>query len=498
MKNHKLCFLMPVLLISLLFWSCSNLDENPSSQVTPENFFQTEGELVAAVIPVYASLRDFNWDWHHSQEVPSDEIVVPQRGGDWGDGGNWRVLQEHKWTPNHVQVNGVWNGAYRGIARANATLENLQQSPQSSTDLVQTFIAEVRVLRAFFYWWLADLYGGVPVVTDAITDPDNPPSQNTRQEVFDFIVKEITEALPGLKDSHSNSRVDKGAANALLATVYLNAEVLTGSAKWNECVQACDAIINSGLYSLMPNYKDVFALANEGAANPENIFVVEHRAEGGVGFNFNMRTLHYNQLATSPWNGFAVLADFYNKYDQDDDRFDVILVGQQFVLSGPNAGQPATDRQGNPLVFTVETPIVGATEANGPRILKWEVDQNASGGDSGNDYAFFRYSHILLAKAEALFMLGNSGEALALVNQVRARSFEPDKPLASIDLDAILDERGFEFLWEGFRRQDLIRHGRFLDAWTLKEASDGAHRKLFPIPQIQLDANPNLTQNPGY
>ena len=183
-----------------------------------------------------------------------------------------------------------------------------------------------------------------------------------------------------------------------------------------------------------------------------------------------------------------------------------MLVGPQFVLAGPNAGQPAYDRQGNRLNFTVDSPIVGATENNGPRILKWEVDPNRSGGDSGNDYAFFRYSHILLAKAEALNELnGPNQESIDLINQVRARDFDPDKPIALADFgstqelrDRILDERGFELLWEGYRRQDLIRTGHFLEAWTLKQADDGPYRKLFPIPQTQLDANPNLVQNPGY
>jgi len=188
MNNHKLRFLMPLLLIALLLWSCTNLDETPFSQVTPDNFFQTEQELVAAVIPVYASLRDYTWgDYMFAQEVTSDEIFIPQRGGDWGDGGVWRELQEHKWTPVHPFVNGAWIAAYRGIARANATLDNLQRSTSESA-LIPTFIAEVRVLRAFYYWWLVDLYGGVPIVTDPTIDPDNPPMPNTRQEVFDFIV----------------------------------------------------------------------------------------------------------------------------------------------------------------------------------------------------------------------------------------------------------------------------------------------------------------------
>jgi hypothetical protein len=503
MKNRKFHFLMPLLLISLILGSCTNLDENPFGAVTPENFYQTEDELTAAVVPVYANLiYTYGWgDYMFLQEVSSDEIFIPQRGGDWGDGGVWRDLQEHKWTPTLGFVNGGWVGAYTGIARANSTLENLEQSPQRDSELVRTFKAEVRFLRAFYYWWLVDLYGGVPIVTAATIDPDNPPRPNTRQEVFDFIVKEITEALPNLQASGvAYGRATKGAANALLATVYLNAEVYTGTPKWNECVQACDAVINSGLYDLLPNYFDVFKLSNEGPGNRENIWVIGHKPQDGVGFFRFMATLHYNQLPQNPWNGFSVLADFYNKFDTADVRFRQMLVGPQFVLAGSGAGQPAFDRQGNRLVFTPNSPIIGATEGNGVRILKWQVDPNQSGGNAGNDFAIFRYSHILLTKAEALLMMGDRQGSLSLVNQVRARSFEPDKPLALADLtrDKILDERGFELLWENFRRQDQIRTGHWLEAWTLKPASDGAHRRLYPIPQIQLDANPNLVQNPGY
>ncbi len=498
MKNKKLSFLLPVLLMVLLVGSCTNLDENPMSQVTPDNFFTTEEELLAAVIPVYNSARLFQWsEAAHLQEVPSDEIVVPTRGGDWDDGGDWRRQQLHEWTPTESRLNSAWSDLYGGIARANSVLEAMEASPLSDSDLVRTFKAEVRFLRALFYWWLMDMFGNVPLVTKTLQLGELP-VQATRQEVFDFVVQELTEAVPDLKEVAPTGRATKGAANTLLATVYLNAEVYTGTPRWQECVAACDAVINSGLYSLMPTFKDVFALENEGPANTENIFVIPNLPEEGVGFFRQQATLHYNQIPVTPWNGFSVLADFYNKYDPDDDRRDVLLVGPQVVLAGPNAGQPAFDRQGNPLIFTVETPLIGATEGNGVRILKWPLDPNQNGPNAGDDFAIFRYAHVLLAKAEALFRLGNTGEALTLVNQVRARSFEPDKPLTSLDLDAILDERGRELLWEEFRRTDLIRFGRFLDAWTLKPPSDGPHRNLFPIPQIQLDTNPNLVQNPGY
>ncbi len=496
MKNHKLGFLIPSLLISSLFWSCTDLLEEPYDLVTPDNFYQTEAELTAAVVPVYNSLINAQWGAPmFLQEVSSDALVLPIRGGDWDDGGTWRVLQLHTWDATSRFVGGGWSNIYRGVARANSTLYALGKAEQ--TDLVLIYSAETKVLRALFYWWLIDLYGSVPFITAAETDPDNPPSQSTRTEVFDWIVDEINAALPNLETSHATGgygRITKGAANTLLATLYLNAEVYTGTAMWSECITACDAVINSGEYSLMSTVTDVFALENEGPANTEYILVQANLPLDGVTFFRHMSTLHYNQLPSSPWNGFCVLTGFYNSYEEDDDRLDQILVGQQYVLFGPALGDSAFDRNGNPLNFTVDYPLLDAAEADGPRILKWPIDPNMSGWFAGNDYAIFRYSHVLLAKAEALVRSGSSGDTE--VNLVRARAGLD--ALTSVTADDIYWERGHELLWEGFRRQDQIRHGTFLDAWTLKEPSDGPHRKLFPIPQTQLDANPNLIQNPGY
>jgi len=473
-----------------------DLEETPYDLVTPDNFYNTEAELTAAVIPVYNSLGIAEWsDFTHLRDVVSNTIVIPTRGGDWDDGGVWRALQLHTWDATLGFVAAGWRDPYGGIARANSTLDNLGRAEQ--TDLVKTYTAETKVLRALFYWWLMDLYGGVPIVTAAETDPDNPPARNTRTEVFDFVVAEIIAALPDLEDSHGaegHGRVTTGAANTLLATVYLNAEVYTGTAMWSECLAACDAVINSGEYALMPTVMDVFSFAYEGMANTEYILIVQKLPLDGVQAFRQMGTLHYNQHSGSPWNGFAVLTDFYNSYDPSDDRLEQILVGQQYVLYGPTAGDSAFDRQGAPLVFTVDFPLIDATEMDGPRMLKWPIDPNTSGWFSGADYAIFRYSHVLLMKAEAEFNL--TGGGLASLNLVHERAGLD--PLTEISNAAILAERGHELLWEGFQRQDQIRHGTFLDAYKLKDYVSEDFRLLFPIPQTQMDANPNLVQNPGY
>ncbi|MGB1551878.1 MAG: RagB/SusD family nutrient uptake outer membrane protein, partial [Schleiferiaceae bacterium] len=168
-------------------------------------------------------------------------------------------------------------------------------------------------------------------------------------------------------------------------------------------------------------------------------------------------------------------------------------VGQQY----DDAGNALTDRQGNPLSFTASLPgITGATETDGIRVLKWAVDNAAAGGDAQNDLAVVRYADVLLMKAECLLAEGDETGALAIVNDIRARAGATAR--TSLSMDDLLEERGFELAWEAVRRMDLIRHGKFTDAWELKEVTGEDYVKLMPIPFSALGANPNLEQNPGY
>jgi hypothetical protein len=214
-----------------------------------------------------------------------------------------------------------------------------------------------------------------------------------------------------------------------------------------------------------------------------------------------MRALHYNQYdSPAPWNGFSTLADTYAAFDSADQRKQIFLVGPQVNLV---TGLPAKDRQGNPLVFTPDIPnVTAATEGQGVRIDKWPVDPAHVQQDNGNDYAWFRLAEMYLIRAEAQNELGNTAAAIADLNLVRARAFSPPKPTTAVSQaqvrDAILNERLFEFTWEGKRRQDLVRAQKFTSGtWYAKTHSD-AWKVLFPIPQIQIETNPQLKQNPGY
>jgi hypothetical protein len=505
--------LSPVLALALL-QGCTDLEENPTSVITPDNFFQTEQEILSSLASVYAVLRNATTEQYYNiSNISSDETIAPTRGSDWFDNGRWLEIQRHTWTavsPSGLDdINNIWNNAFRGVARANLLIVALEEQAVPAPEV----IAELRTLRAYYYYQLLDMFGGVPIVTDAELGER---AKNTRDEVFQFVTAELIAAyadLPATWPAANHGRMTKGAAAAILASTYLNAGVFTtetpSATSYNSCTSvtgACDAavawadsVLNSGVYSLATDWRSSFEPDN--SASPENIFVVKFINEPGLGLNFVMRVLHYQQFTPSPWNGFAALADAYNAFDADDERREIFLEGSQVHLDtgDPVCERPGCASGGVPLVFTVD--IVDPTQAGegeGTRIIKWPPDANRVAQENGNDVAPFRLGEIYLIKAEALNELSpGSGQALALLNTLRERVFDPDEPLLAIDRDVILQERLFELINEGKRRMDLIRHGRYTAAWEHK-AAGAPHLVLMPIPQTQLDANPLLTQNPGY
>lgn len=497
----------------VLLLACTDLDESPTSVITPDNFFQTEQEVLGSLASVYAVLRSTTDDYYNLSQITTDEMIVPTRGSDWFDNGVWLEIHRQTWSANSTSglalINGAWNVAFRGIARANLLLEALQSVTVPNRATIE---AELRTLRAFYYYMLVDMFGGVPIVDNTELGPRE---RNSREEVFQFIHSELNAARADLPDNWpaaSHGRMTKGAADAILASLYLNAGVFTNDAPdaiaYNSCmsvqvegqsacaaaVAAADRILNSGQYNLAIDWHSNFAPDN--SDSPENILVVKFANLNNLGLNFVMRALHYNQLSPTPWNGFAALAETYNAFDANDQRREIFLVGPQVNL---DTGEPTTDRAGAPLVFTVDIQDpTDARENEGPRVLKWPPDPSRVEQHNGNDFTYFRLAEIYLIKAEALNEQSpGSGEALTLLNTLRARVFDPVEPLAAVDRAVILQERLFELTAEAKRRQDLIRHGRFTQAWSFKGPTE-PFRVLMPIPQPQLDANPLLTQNPGY
>jgi len=348
------------------------------------------------------------------------------------------------------------------------------------------------------------------------------PKVYNRAEAFDLIINDLNEALPNLpshgpsSDPAVSGKASKAAAYALLARLYLNKGVYTNddptgnykfeSADMDKVIEYCDAIEAEG-FSLEDDYFTNFTPQ----ASKETIFEVPV----GSAQNRYYMTLHYNQ-DPSGWNGFATLSDFYNKFEDGDSRKGYyapdpavkyswlgygFLAGQQQGPKKDPDGNYILDANGNyiiedlidtrsqkPLSFSADVPLAGAATEKGIRALKYHP------GNPGQ-IVLMRWAEFLLTKAEALLRKGDDAAALALVNDLRSK--RGADPLSALDEAAMLDERGRELYWEGFRRIDQVRFGTFDDTWHEKSSTE-AFRVLYPIPQQALDSNPNLTQNTGY
>jgi hypothetical protein len=510
--------------------SCTQLTETPHDALTPDNAFKTEAEILAGVAGVYASLRATEWVGYITlQDLTTDVSIVPTRGSDWYDNGRWLEIHRQTWTANSGSalddMNGAWNNLFSGIAKANLMIDVVTKA--GGTNGPRT-LAELRTLRAWFYYMLMDMFGGAPPLVTTTELGARPSS--TRTELFNFIDTELTASiadLPTTWPADGYGRVTKGAARAILASLYLNAGVFnrnTGvnATAYNSCtiaisggrtgcqaaIDMANAVISSGTYTLNPTWANNFSTTN--GNSPENIFVIVYTAEGSnLGMCWPWRTLHYAQLNAGggPWNGFATLAETYAQFDATDERRGMWLEGPQKSF---DTGLFVNDRTGNPLVFTANIPDAdAANEAHGVRFNKFPPLPSATGGcGMPNDFPYFRLSEMYLIKAEALNEQGNTAAAtaeIATVHNLRNAANPVPAGMTQAQMrDYILRERVLEFAGEGKRRTDMVRHGKFLNQWSTtmlhgktSKASE-PHRILFPVPSTQLGANPQLVQNPGY
>ena len=489
MKKYIYKVLSVGVFASLALSSCTDLTEPVYDSIPADQFLKTDAQIAAALGPAYGGLRGITWDWFNPSEASSDELIVPTRGGDWFDGGDWLAYSRHTWTPQHGPINGMWGFIFGNISQVNQLIPVVAAN--------QKAVDELRAVRAIYYFMAVDAFGNVPIVTDNKSSA----ATKTRAEVYAFIVSELTAAIPNLSTGKSYSRMTQDAAKALLAKVYLNAGVYSGTAQWQKAYDTADQVIkSSNNWSLASSTLSNFIVQNQGSN--ENIFAIPFDSFKAGGMNFHMRTLHYaNQqtygLGNSPWNGFCTLADFYNSFESGDLRGAMWIKGQQYASSGAKL----KDAKGADLAFVADWEKDQMTDADavfqvaGIRSQKYEIQKNNPNGDQSNDYVFLRLADVILMRAEAAFRLGNTAQALTDINAIRTRSGVA--ALTAVTADAILAERGRELAWEGWRRNDLIRFNKFSTARKFMAVTDKT-RELFPIPQPRRDANPLLTQNPGY
>jgi len=481
-----------LVIITILFTSCTDLKDKIFDGIPSSEFPENEAQIAAFPIPTYQALQPFvdYGGWWFAQEITSDEMTAPTRGEHWDDGGKWRALHEHNWTNTTEVVNTMWSTFYEGTYQANLAIDFLSTLEENEGLLI--VLSKLKVMRAYYYWLLIDNYGDVPYLTTLIDAPEFP-EKESRENIFNSLVADLETAATIIPYGGSKTSATKGMAYTLLAKLYLNAEVYTGTPQWEKAEQYCDSVINIG-YSLEANALDPFVTQNENS--PENIFTIPYDKDDFTGFNLHMRTLHYNSnltynMTVGPWNGFAVMEDHYNTYETEDDRLDGFLIGQQYDYNG-NVILDGTTYE--PLVFTAEIPALNMQDTytevqklmSGARVVKFEIALGATDNLS-NDFPLFRYADVLLMKAEAMIRQDKNGDDY--VNMIRNRAGLDD--WTGVTLDQLLEERGREMFWEGHRRQDLIRFGKYGNAWWEKAAS-GTDREIFPIPQWAIDANPNL------
>ena len=484
----------------LLLLSCTDIEENIYDKYASSEFYGTPEGADAALAAVYG-LVGGNWNgvgyagadigWYDVNEMSSDEQVIPHRND-----GNWQpdfaIIHQHEWLPTDAYITNTWNWLYRAVYEANLAVALLEEA---HADVEK--IAEAKVLRAFFYYLLIDDFGDVPFYTENNVTVDQVRQEN-RETVFNFIVEELTtnvEKLSPAKGGEYYGRFNQWAGYALLAKVYLNAEVYTGTAMWQECLEVCNKIIDEGGFSLHPGEANAssplgyryYELFGDVLPADETILAIFATVDVVSRNIFAVRSL-YGPHGTavfgySGWNGTIIPTPFYEMYSDDDIRKEQFLVG-------PQPGNVTYHLNVESLIDPGADPLAGV------RNVKFYPAGDNAGGGASNDFPIYRYADILLMKAECLVRLNNAADAKPFVDQVRERAGLDPLP-ATPTLDDVYRERGLELNMEGHRRQDMIRFGTFLQPHWFKGESP-EYRKLFPIPTSALDANPKLEQNPGY
>ena len=585
MKNKLI--ISSLVLVSLLTWSCTDLEE----ELLDESLTGAQAEVISgAIAPAYGYI---SWTWRHTnyyglQLIPSDEAILPYRGGtDWFDGGKFLAAHSHNFTPTNDLVASGWNELTTNISRTLAAIEVLTPLADEGDAEAAGALYEMKALRAYLNMLLLDSWG---IVLKKESSEELSEVLRT-QDAIDYIESELLSVVDVINDDKGPGRMSRSAVYGFLARLNLNAAVYRDpygtpnftQADMDQVITYTSNIIDSGNFSLSPEYFELFN--DENHSNPELIFALDQR---GVLTQEHSRWAYWSiagsMFPRPEWpsadgtDGPAVTSDFYQTWvdaygDVDpadaDARFyqkntlvpdaqladlegreklletetedsfycvqDVAFEMDRGILRGiqwgPRKGDdgqfltcedgtikilPVRQIKGNGpsrdigyVDHTLEIDFTneGSLHNTGYRASKYQFSRTSpnGNGNSSVDLVLMRLAEVYLMRAEAKFRNGDAAGALADVNVVRtSRTARPEQtpdPLTAVDTDILFRERGFELYWEGFRRGDQIRFGKYEDTWTEKTDTDVNHR-LFPIPQSAVDGASGidgfLEQNPGY
>lgn len=559
--------------------SCDKmLEEVNYGNPTIEEMMTNEENIIMYVGQIYADLKytHDHWGYWGLSTITADEgICVPRNSGaDWNDGGYWLKQNTHEWNARGAAIENVWNVTISGAVLCNKIISTLNTYKENmSEEFYEKMLGEVEVMRSYYFYMLFDCFGRIPY-TEKFEEATGPLLEP--QDVWSHLVYTLEKNAPNMEVVTDGNRAQlygrttQGFAYALLARLYLNAESYgctpdnvflnvdkpeqySGSFMDN-CVRCCDNIINAGSYTVESDYFANFKLFN--GNSKENIFVIvedgtvnDERDTSGANSMKNKMRIPYNThhygiqfyygTVLDTWNGFCARPEFLDLYNERDvrgpgDELNGTHNEHQWGwFLGPVHQKNSDDLyidtkelddagKGTPTIIHKEIRnINNASNFDGARLNKWEIDATGTYKYCENDMPLFRYPDVLWMKEEAIKRggAGTSSLGSADFKTLLSRSFaydsnSYDKFIATYGdpsawtIDDILDERGREFTWEMVRRRDLIRYGKFAEIQYVRDRPTGARaeiRKWFPIPysvleKSLLDENGNKiwTQTPGY
>ncbi len=521
------------------FSSCSSfLEENPKDQM-PEDEAYKSPELIYlnTVANLYTQfgasgggegLAGTDRGLYDINTFTNDEALLPTRGGDWEDGKLWQRLYLHTWDKSEAPFKSAWDYLYKVIGLSNQSIDKLNSLIESdpSNIYLPIYKAEVQAIRAYYYYQLLDCFARVPIVEKSdiqISDV----KQSERSEVFDFVRKELQEAMPYLNTANSTKegeyygRMTRPVAFFIMAKLALNAQVYSdndwtdnggipnGSTDfqlngqtvscWDAAIAYCDSITNLG-YQLASDYSSNFNVGNEKSV--ENILTIPmDPTKYSAQFYYIIRSVHYahgKAYSIDGWNGASASKELLSSFrkSKNDPRLDISFYTGK--VNGPD-GKPVMDGdkelEYKPDAVAVDVSGAAEEKTAGARWKKYAIDPSAqsAGKLQSIDFVLGRYADVLLMKAEAKIRKGGNGDAE--INEVRGRVGADE--LVKASLNDLLDERARELSWEGVRRQDLVRFGEFCKAVDGRPVTP-AYCNVFPIPHDVVLLNKNLSQNTGY
>lgn len=507
--------------------ACTDPTVAPKSTINSETVFTEAAAYRSLIAKVYAGLAvtgqqgccgstdidgidaGFSQYWRlywQMQTLPTDDAIIA-----WGDQA-LTELNTQLWSSSNQFLNAMYYRIYFQVAMANVVMRETASSKLDergvSTALrnqIQTYRAEARFLRALSYWHAIDLFGSVPLVTEA-SSVSELPAQATRQELYDFIVSELTDIradLPAI-GAAEYGRVDQGAVAMLLAKVYMNAEVYTGTARWTEAMTEVQAILGSAAYSIDPNYRRIFSADNH--TSPEIIFAIPQDGVRMQNYGGSTFLAHANVGGPLSPGDFGLNFAWWGLRMRPETR-----------ALFPAIGAGAADRRAE-FWANMNQPNITNMQDFQQGTAAPKYTNRTSGGAAGQDQEFvdtdvpvWRLADVYLMYAELQLRGGGgtAGQALTYVNELRQRAYgnaTGDVTAGQLTLPFVLDERARELYMEGHRRPDLIRYGLFTGntrLWTFKGnvaagANTDGFRNLYPLPASELIANRRLTQNTGY